>query len=109
MKRPDVFGALYAMRSCCLLIDTARGGEPITRPRTSGATPPSAAPTPAAHPQQRGPGAGFANALASQAAAWAPNPDNPPDYFDLPTKNGEGIPLIAGKWLPPPPPPPPGA
>ena len=31
MKRPDVFGALYAMSSCCLLIDPARGGDPIVR------------------------------------------------------------------------------
>jgi enterochelin esterase-like enzyme len=100
MKRPDVFGALYAMSSCCLLIDPARGGDPLTRPpRPSG----QAGPTPPGPPQQqaqpRGPAAGFANALSAQAAAWAPNPDNPPDYFDLPTKNGEVDPLIAGKWL----------
>jgi enterochelin esterase-like enzyme len=98
MKRPDVFGALYAMSSCCLLIDPARGGDPVTRPPApasgqSGATPPP--PAPAA----RGPAAGFVNALAAQAAAWAPNPDKPPDYFDLPTKDGEIDPLIAGKWL----------
>ena len=99
MKRPDVFGALYAMSSCCLLIDPARGGDPVTRARASGesgAAPP--APPPASQ-QQRGPAAGFANALSAQAAAWAPNPDNPPNYFDLPTKNGEVDPLIAGKWL----------
>jgi len=102
MKRPDVFGALYAMSSCCLLIDPARGGDPVTRPRASGdtgATPPPPPPAPQQQQQQRGPAAGFANALSAQAAAWAPNPDNPPDYFDLPTKNGEIDPLIAGKWL----------
>jgi hypothetical protein len=92
------------MSSCCLLIDPARGGDPVTRPPpasgTSGETPPRPAPpSPAAQPQQRGPAAGFANALSAQAAAWAPNPDNPPNYFDLPTKNGEIDPLIAGKWL----------
>ena len=27
MKRPDAFAALYAMSSCCLLIDPARGGD----------------------------------------------------------------------------------
>jgi S-formylglutathione hydrolase FrmB len=102
MKRPDVFGALYAMSSCCLLIDPARGGDPVTRPRASGesgATPPPPTPAPTQQPQPRGPAAGFANALSAQAAAWAPNPDNPPDYFDLPTKNGEIDALIAGKWL----------
>ena len=101
MKRPDVFGALYAMSSCCLLIDPARGGDPIARAareRASGqAGEASSSPPPAQ--QQRGPAAGFANALSAQAAAWAPNPDNPPDYFDLPTKNGEIDPLIASKWL----------
>jgi S-formylglutathione hydrolase FrmB len=97
MKRPDVFGALYAMSSCCLLIDPARGGDPIARAareRASGQGNETAPP-----PQQRGPAAGFANALSAQAAAWAPNPDNPPDFFDLPTKNGEIDPLVAAKWL----------
>ena len=44
------------------------------------------------------PAAGFANALSSQAAAWAPNPSKPP-YFDLPFKDGELDPLVAAKWL----------
>jgi S-formylglutathione hydrolase FrmB len=103
MKRPDVFGALYAMSSCCLLIDPARGGDPVTRPPPASGQSGEAAPRPAppspTGAQQRGPAAGFANALSAQAAAWAPNPDNPPNYFDLPTKNGEVDPLIAGKWL----------
>jgi enterochelin esterase-like enzyme len=103
MKRPDVFGALYAMSSCCLLIDPARGGDAITRPpgpsgaSSSGNGPGRAPPPPAQQP--RGPAAGFANALSAQAAAWAPNPSNPPDFFDLPTKDGEIDPLVAGKWL----------
>jgi S-formylglutathione hydrolase FrmB len=29
----------------------------------------------------------------------APDPDNPPQYFDLPFKNGELDPLVAAKWL----------
>ena len=41
----------------------------------------------------------MANALSAQAAAWAPNPMNPPQYFDLPTKDGEVQPLIAAKWV----------
>jgi hypothetical protein len=48
---------------------------------------------------RQGAGGGFANALSAQAAAWAPNPDNPPQYFDLPFKDGELQPLIAAKWL----------
>jgi S-formylglutathione hydrolase FrmB len=84
MKKPDVFAALYAMSSCCLLIDPTAGGAP------QGSVEPPAEPNPAA---------GFANALFAQAAAWAPNPDNPPHYFDLPYKNGELDPLVAAKWL----------
>ncbi|HET7608986.1 MAG TPA: alpha/beta fold hydrolase [Gammaproteobacteria bacterium] len=98
MKRPDVFGALYAMSSCCLLIDPARGGDVVMRAARERAAargqtaeqPPSGRPDPSA---------GFANALSAQAAAWAPNPDNPPQYFDLPFKNGELDPLVASKWL----------
>ena len=45
------------------------------------------------------PAAGFANALSAQAAAWAPNPANPPNFFDLPFKNGELDPLVAAKWI----------
>lgn len=33
MKRPDVFGALYALSSCCLLIDPASGGDVVMRLR----------------------------------------------------------------------------
>ena len=48
--------------------------------------------------QAKGGGA-LANALSAQAAAWAPNPQNPPQFFDLPTKDGQVQPLIAAKWV----------
>jgi enterochelin esterase-like enzyme len=99
MKRPDVFGALYAMSSCCLLIDPSRGGDVVmraARERAAARGDSAAAPAPA----RPDPSAGFANALSAQAAAWAPNPANPPQYFDVPFKeNGEIDPLVAGKWL----------
>ena len=44
-------------------------------------------------------GGGMANALSAQAAAWAPNPKNPPEFFDVPTKDGEIKPLVAAKWV----------
>lgn len=31
-------------------------------------------------------------------AAWSPNPDNPPFYFDLPTRDGEVVPDIAARF-----------
>ncbi len=86
MKQSAVFSSLYAMSSCCLMnnISQNRGAAP-------------AAPAPNAG--RGGRGGGFANALSAQAAAWAPNPMNPPDYFDLPTKDGVVQPLIAAKWI----------
>lgn len=47
-----------------------------------------------------GPAAAFAKAPLAQAAAWAPNPGNPPDFFDPPyDKDGELDATIADKWL----------
>jgi S-formylglutathione hydrolase FrmB len=98
MKRPDTFAALYAMSSCCLLIDPAAGGDAVMRAarERAGADAAEGADRPRGRPD---PSAGFANALFAQAAAWAPNPNNPPEYFDLPFVNGELDPLIAAKWL----------
>ena len=36
--------------------------------------------------------------MSAEAAAWSPNPANPPQYFDLPTKDGQVQPLVAAKW-----------
>jgi len=96
MKRPDVFSALYAMSSCCLLIDPASGGDVVMRAARERAGSQAGSEQP---PARADPAAGFANALSAQAAAWAPNPDNPPNFFDLPYKNGEVDPLVAAKWL----------
>jgi len=99
MKRSDVFGALYAMSSCCLLIDPARGGDAVMRAaRERGAAQDQGGGEQPAS-GRADPAAGFANALSAQAAAWAPNPDNPPQYFDLPFRDGQLDPLVAAKWL----------
>jgi len=78
MKHPEAFSALYAMSSCCLMNDPQR-----LLPGASANQPASGA---------------LANAFSAQAAAWAPDTMNPPKYFDLPTKDGELLPLIAAKW-----------
>jgi S-formylglutathione hydrolase FrmB len=85
MKHPEVFGALYAMSSCCLL-NNAPSQENV-----------------AAQQQRMAEGdikgaRGFANAMQAQAAAWAPNPQNAPYYFDFPYKGSEAQPLVAAKW-----------
>lgn len=107
MKHPEVFSALYAMSSCCLMNNPTQAPAAPDSARGRGNAPapsPAAAPAqgnnargPAAEGQGRGPG-GFGNVLSAQAAAWSPNPANPPQYFDLPTKDGQVQPLVAAKW-----------
>jgi hypothetical protein len=41
---------------------------------------------------------GFGAAQFATAAAWAPDPKNPPLYFDLPTKDGVAVPEIQAKF-----------
>jgi hypothetical protein len=40
----------------------------------------------------------FARATLASAAAWSPNPKNPPLYLDLPTKEGAPQPDVFAKW-----------
>jgi hypothetical protein len=40
----------------------------------------------------------FSRAQLATAAAWSPDPKNPPLYFDMPMKNGIPQPDILAKW-----------
>jgi hypothetical protein len=40
----------------------------------------------------------LARAQLASAAAWSPNPQNPPLYLDLPTHAGEPRPDVLAKW-----------
>lgn len=93
MKHPEVFSALYAMSSCCLMNNPAPKMPPSGK-----ASPPAPAKKSTASPATAKGSGGFGNVLFAQAAAWAPNPMNPPQYFDLPTKDGQIQPVIAAKW-----------
>jgi enterochelin esterase-like enzyme len=127
MKRPDVFSSLYIMSACCLMNDpTPRGGGPGRAGGQRGAAPTAGAaaangePAPApgnpagqaAAPARgagdgragaaggRGRGAGgFGNVQLAEAQAWSSNTNNPPDYADMPIKDGELQPLIRQKWI----------
>ena len=78
MKHADVFGSLYVMSPCCL---SPRGpGQPNTDLETTLAG--------AKSPEDVS-GLPFgARAQLAAAAAWAPNPQSPPFYLDLPTRDG---------------------
>jgi S-formylglutathione hydrolase FrmB len=97
MKQAGVFGALFAMSSCCLM-NQAPNLETVEQQMARTANGP---PQPgAAGPGGRGGrgGGAFANVTLAQAAAWAPNPQNPPLYIDWPYRDGELDPLVAAKW-----------
>lgn len=86
MKHPEVFGAIYAMSAAIGL--SAPNAEAVktqlgrmadvnlkTEPRNS------------------------SNGMQAQASAFAPNPGNPPFFFDLPfDAEGKPVPMIAEKW-----------
>jgi enterochelin esterase-like enzyme len=84
MKRPDRFSSLYAMSSCCL---SARGVSPTDAGLEAIKT------VAEATALERGPRTTFA-----AAAAWSPNPHNPPLYLDLPTKGGQPQPDILARY-----------
>jgi S-formylglutathione hydrolase FrmB len=110
MKRPDVFSSLYIMSACCLISNagagtTGQGNRAAVAPAPAPASAapaanPAAAPAEGARGQRAGGarGGGFANAGSAQAAAWASNPNNPPNFFDLPVKDGVSQPLIVAKY-----------
>jgi len=88
MKHPDVFGSLYIMSPCCLAAreaGAANAANEITLEEVKTAADSAKLPF------------GLRAQLAS-AAAWSPNPKNPPLYLDLPTKNGVVQPEVLAKW-----------
>jgi enterochelin esterase-like enzyme len=86
MKFPQTFSSLYAMSACCLAPNPAAQGPGMDK---------AAAIHAAADLAKTDFGT---RAIIASAAAWSPNPKNPPLYFDLPFANGKAQPLIAAKW-----------
>ncbi len=90
MKRPDVFSVLYLMSSCCLNATL----NPRVEQMTTAAT---VTTREQAEEESKKPGFGISVTLA-EAAAWSPNPKNPPLYYDLPVKDGKPQPEVIAKW-----------
>jgi enterochelin esterase-like enzyme len=88
MKYPDIFSSIYLLSPCCL------------PPRTGSSGSAAAYATVEAIKNMDD----FARAsfgtrfIIASAAAWAPNPKNPPFFVDLPSKNGELQPLVLAKF-----------
>jgi S-formylglutathione hydrolase FrmB len=86
MKYPDVYSSIYVLSACCLTANLNPRGEAFAQV--------DAAKTPEEVSKlARGP-----VTMAAEAAAWSPNPKNPPFFYDLPVKDGKVQPAIAAKW-----------
>jgi S-formylglutathione hydrolase FrmB len=86
MKHSDVFGSLYIMSPCCL---SARGAGPadLEKAVQNAKTPEDLSKLPF-----------MLRAQLASAAAWSPDPKNPPLFLDLPTKDGAAQPDVLAKW-----------
>jgi enterochelin esterase-like enzyme len=83
MKHPEVFSSLYLLSPCCMAVGRVR-----PNPRIGTIHDPAEVAT-----------ADFLTKVVfASAAAWSPNPKNPPFFLDLPYKNGELQPQIVAKW-----------
>jgi S-formylglutathione hydrolase len=85
-KYPQVFSSIYMLSSCCLTASL--------NPNPQSSTKAEALKVP---DDAKGAERGLATLLA-EAAAWSPNPQNPPFYFDLPAKDGKIQPAVVAKW-----------
>ncbi len=88
MKHSDVFGSLYIMSPCCLAPRGAGPANPASEKALEAVKSPA---------DSAGLPFGLRAQLAS-AAAWSPNPKNPPLYLDLPSKDGVVQQDVINKW-----------
>jgi len=86
MKHADVFGSLYIMSPCCLAPRSAANAE-VDKMLDEVRTPEDSAKLPF-----------MARAQLAAAAAWSPNPKNPPLFLDLPGKEPQAQSDVLAKW-----------
>ena len=88
MKHADVFGSVYIMSPCCLSPRPAGPANPeLAKALEAVKTPEDSAKLPF-----------LSRAQLASAAAWSPNPKNPPLFLDLPTKDGVSQPDVLARW-----------
>lgn len=88
MKHADVFGVLYIMSPCCLSARTPTPADAeLEKTLEAVKTPADSVNLPF-----------MARAQLASAAAWSPDPKNPPLFFDLPSKDGVPQPDVLAKW-----------
>jgi S-formylglutathione hydrolase FrmB len=94
IKHGDVFGSLYIMSPCCLSPRGSGGGRGAAGGTNAAANEEALAAVKTPADSAKLP-FGLRAQLAS-AAAWSPNPKNPPLYLDLPI--GDQAPAVLAKW-----------
>jgi enterochelin esterase-like enzyme len=88
MKHPEVFGSLYIMSPCCLAPrEPGPANSDLEKAVAGMKTPADGASLPF-----------LTRAQLASAAAWSPDPKNPPLYLELPTKGGIPQPDVLAKW-----------
>ncbi|MGA2249487.1 alpha/beta hydrolase [Terracidiphilus sp.] len=88
MKHSDVFGSLYIMSPCCLSARSASPANPDLEKALAEVK----------NEEDSAKLNFFARAQLASAAAWSPDPKNPPLYLDLPTKDGVPQPDVLARW-----------
>jgi enterochelin esterase-like enzyme len=89
MKHSDVFGSLYIMSPCCMAPRLAGPSNPAMDKALEAVKSPADSAT--LNFGQR--------AQLATAAAWSPNPKNPPLYLDLPSKDGLAQQNVVNRWI----------
>jgi enterochelin esterase-like enzyme len=90
MKKPEVFSSIYALSPCCMEPNRANQASPATKELMKKI---EALKTDEEVQSQ----SFFALAMLASAAAWSPNPKNPPFYIDLPFRDGEPVPDVQAR------------
>jgi S-formylglutathione hydrolase len=85
-KHPEVFSSLYAMSPCCMA-PTGNPGAAMEKQVEAVKT------TEDIEKANFG-----VLAMLASSAAWSPDPQNPPFFFDFPVKDGQVQPDIVAKW-----------
>ncbi|MEX1183580.1 MAG: alpha/beta fold hydrolase [Gemmatimonadota bacterium] len=88
MKHADVFGSLYIMSPCCL---SPRRARPLTPEHAQALADIRTTADAARLP-------GPVRSLLAGAAAWSPNPNNPPLYLDLPSGDTAAVEGVLARW-----------
>jgi enterochelin esterase-like enzyme len=87
MKHAEIFSSLYLLSPCCMApMNSLLSSQQMTQIEAI------------TTPEQVQKANFGTKAMFAAAAAWAPNPKNPPLFLDLPFQRGEARPLIAAKF-----------